>query len=385
MRPLHPPLAVIEEGLFGAADARDDGPEEHDAGAAAQAPGDAGVPLFLREAFARREAALRLPSDAPLERGQVRVLAAVRSSDGQPRRHLAQPVGVLLRMQVAGALWRGWLVAPEADYASAWDVVLGERDAPVDPLAAIVQAWNEVSVVVAPGARLLAVLGPERMQAIEAVAAQAQAAGERMPGQAQPGLVALRETPDGFVLATGTALGDASDPRRGYQSLYRRLGREIEEAALAAAVAAAARPATPGAAGGGVRGWWQAMFSWRGAFAAVAVMFAVQTAVLVGVMTPGPEAPVYRGEPAPGEPGRLPAPPARPQPAIRVIFAPDVAQARVQRAIRDVGGQVVAGPNENGEFVVLVRELAPSDAVARLRLAGVIDSAEEVQGGWVVR
>lgn len=372
MRPLHPPIELIEAGLFGAAEpAGEAEPEPHSPPPAAEWA-DPLVPAYLRAAFGQRAAALQLPSQAPLERGQVRLVACVLDGSGGERRRLAQPIAALLRMQVEGALWRAWLVSPEADYASDRDVVLGERDAPVDPLAAMVQTGAELRLAIAPAARLLAVLTSERMHAIEAVAAEPQGAA----GEISPGRVVLRDTAGGDSVATGTPLPATGDPRMAYQALYRRLAAELELAtARAPAAANAAEPASPGRA---LREWLERNFGWRGAFATATVVLLAQSVLLSGALDSGrPAEDGYRGPPSPF--GR---PTARTVPAVRVVFSPDVPQARVQRAVRDIGGTIVSGPDEFGEFVVVVNQVAPAEAIARMRLAGVVDSAQELKGGW---
>lgn len=361
MRPLHPSLVVVERGLFSPSDEPPVSGEETHAHAPAEAV-DEPVPAFLRQAFARREAALQLPQDRPPARGQIRALAVLRDSSGRTLRALAQPQAVLLRMQVAGAAWRGWVVSPYADYASVWDVVLGDDDAPVDPLAGMVQAWNEVSVVIDDQARLLAVLPPARLAAVEAVAAEfdqkASAAGTS-GAEAQPGQVVRRATQDGAVLATGTPLAPSGDPRLTFQALYGRWAQECSRAAQA-------RP-VPAAGGRRQASWW-ASLGWRGAFAGAMVLLLVQGVALLTLERDDASPPGWRSSPAPGQ-----------RVLLRVIFAPDARQGQVQQALRAVDGRIVDGPNEHGEFTLEVAAPSASAALAQLRSTGVVDSAEQVR------
>lgn len=401
MRALQPPLALIEASLFGS-EPVEAAADIHATDAAAPLSG--ALPPYLHAAIARRVATLPWPATAPLERGQVRVVSRIVEPNGRVQRALLQPVAVLLRMRVSGALWHGWLVTPNADYASMSDVVLGERDAPVDPLAAMVQTAREVELVVEADARVLAVLKPERIRAIEAVAAEASGAGAAasaltspaasltrpLPAlAAQPGLVITRDTIDGDRVATGTPLrapGELpGDPRADHRALYERLAQELG----AAAHATATKASSPAERSRWLV-WFEEIFSWRGAFAATAGLLVLQSAVLVNLETGVPPGDVDRGLPTSAAvPELLPVDALRlraaNKPAMRVIFSPDATQARVQRALREIGSAVVAGPNEHGEFVVVTSELPIADAIAKLRSFGVADSAEELAGGWAGR
>lgn len=171
-------------------------------------------PTVLKDLFARRAAAQHHLFGPSPQVGQV-VLIEDRAVAALP------PVlVVLLDEYVAGNQWAGWLVVPDTDYATYWDVLLDHRDEPFDPEAGMIQIWNPVFVDVPVGAKVAAQLTLERLSTVRAVAAE-YASRERVVDEvANPGLVAPRSLANGEVIITGTSLGDASDPRRIYQSYY---------------------------------------------------------------------------------------------------------------------------------------------------------------------
>jgi hypothetical protein len=137
---------------------------------------------------------------------------------------LARNVGVLLGAHLGGKRWSGWLVAQEVDYASDRDLVIEADDGPVDPVAGMVQTWNPVRVLIDGKERILGKLSPLRLAAVMALAEAQQAGGDARP---RPGKVYGWDLADGLVVATGTPLGSADDPRHEYRALYRRLAEEI--------------------------------------------------------------------------------------------------------------------------------------------------------------
>ena len=56
--------------------------------------------------------------------------------------HEGRLLGVLLDKCVHGELWQGWMAASEADWASAFDVLLEPGDEPFEPMFGLIQAWN---------------------------------------------------------------------------------------------------------------------------------------------------------------------------------------------------------------------------------------------------
>lgn len=126
------------------------------------------MPAFLADAIARRHAATLALTERPWAAGQIHRLHTILDRDGNPRRALARPVALLLDRQDSDPhRWSGWLVAPETDYASAWDILLeSDVDDPFDPLAGMVQVWNPLVCRLAADAPLLAALSEERLAAV---------------------------------------------------------------------------------------------------------------------------------------------------------------------------------------------------------------------------
>ncbi len=56
--------------------------------------------------------------------------------------HEGRLLGVLLDRCIQGDLWQGWMAAGEADWASAFDVLLEPDDEPFEPMFGVIQAWN---------------------------------------------------------------------------------------------------------------------------------------------------------------------------------------------------------------------------------------------------
>lgn len=171
-------------------------------------------PAMLNDLFARRAATEHHLFGPSPQVGQV-VLIQDRSGTALP-----SVLTVLLDEQVKGNQWAGWLVVPDTDYATYWDVLLDHRDEPFDPEAGMIQIWNPVFVDVPVGAQVVAQLTPERLSVVRAVAAEYASADRAVDEDASPGKVAPRSLASGAVAITGTPLGDASDPRRVYQSYY---------------------------------------------------------------------------------------------------------------------------------------------------------------------
>ena len=233
IRNLTPSLGTIEHDLFGTTEMPDcaDAPTAGDLRLATPEAEiastlDAVLPAFLADAIARRHAAALALPERPWAAGQIRRLNAILDGEGNCRRPPARPVALLLDRQDSDPhRWSGWLVAPETDYASAWDILLEhDVDDPFDPLAGMVQVWNPLACRLSADAPLLAALSEERLAAVRAVAT----AFPRLDDEAtpRPGFVAPRPVA-GYLVLTGTPLGDSRDPRRAYQSLYFQLGREM--------------------------------------------------------------------------------------------------------------------------------------------------------------
>ncbi|MBM3393662.1 MAG: hypothetical protein FJY37_03270 [Betaproteobacteria bacterium] len=242
---LSPPLVDIERRLFGVSrgliEAVEVGtvsekirsavmasPEWKERLAEAESPQDsiAGtqaveLPAHLRDLVQRRAAVAQAKFDPIPAAGQiVEVIAIKTPRQGQLDWVMQVPLYVLLDAPAESAeLWHGWLVSGETDYATSWDFVLQDQDAPFDPEAGMVQLWNPVRIYLPMASRVVAQLRLARLQAVRSLAADFLTA-EAPTEAARPGRVAVRRIGAGFLVATGSPLGDDRDPRRRYQRVY---------------------------------------------------------------------------------------------------------------------------------------------------------------------
>jgi hypothetical protein len=198
--------------------------------------GPAQVSPHIADMIRRRVAASGHSFSGVPTPGQILSIERVVGPDGDLGWDLARPLAVLIEshsVRENGSefrdVWYGWMVAPETDYATWWDFVLGAEDEPFDPLAGVVQVWNPVYVYLKstnPN-RILAELRPARLQAVRALAEEYLTAAEPDPDEARPGFVALRETLGGLPVLTGTPLSGPDDPRWRYQELYHEAAEAI--------------------------------------------------------------------------------------------------------------------------------------------------------------
>lgn len=203
------------------------------------------LPDHIRDLIRRRVAATPLDSLALPVPGQiVGVDKIVTPRPAQLDAIMLAPLHVLLDAPAeAPAVWHGWLVSGETDYAGWWDFVLQEQDAPFDPEAAMVQLWNPVRLYLPMAARVVGQLSPARLQAVRSLAADF--AGTEAPANiaAWPGRVATRTTSKGLRLTTGSPLGSEHDARHRYQQLYFEAAEAVREPARLALRALAEVPA----------------------------------------------------------------------------------------------------------------------------------------------
>jgi hypothetical protein len=154
--------------------------------------------------------------------------------------HEGRLLGVLLDRCIHGDLWQGWMAAGEADWASAFDVLLEPDDEPFEPAFGLIQAWNVLTLEPSPQlcARVLGEISATRLAAIRAVHDE-WAAQKVLPIAPEPGHIALRTVGGVFSVLSGTPLG-ARDPRADYQALYRTVGLQLGSALTPSAKAAPA-------------------------------------------------------------------------------------------------------------------------------------------------
>lgn len=347
---LWPPLDEIRRALdppAPAAAAPDAPGLAPDADAAPEVPE---LPPALRELAEARSTLATWPATDPWNGGDIVAL-----DKGQ-----GLVLGVLLDQQQAGpgaaqgALWRGWLTAPEADWAGPFDVLLEPGDAPFDPVAGVVQTWNPVQVRETPAPRL-GRLSAARLAAMRAV--QDESSGRIDDSVAavapRPGFIALRSA-GGFPVLTGTPLA-TEDPRAEYQALYRQAARELAHAGAVVAEAPEAR------SGGSA---WRALKSWlssgglpfRPALAGVAAL--LLALVVAPVLMPS--TPVI---PSPGDEIRFRsvAPPAASELGVR--WRDDADANAVAALLLRINAEVVEGPNATGLWRIRVADAAVAQRV----------------------
>lgn len=210
---------------------------------------DKPVPLCqrMREAIGSHVALMeRFPATASASveaaAGQIRLIERAIGPDAADLGvDLREPLAVMLwRPAEQAGLWSGWLMSEDTDYATYWDVLLEDVDAPYDPVASMVQLWNPVQVPPASLGQWVGQLSPERIDAL-ASAFLDFVTNEPEPDKttARPGAFIERLTRDGARIMTGTVLGDAEIERRGYQALYfeaSALLRDLAKAYVAATV-----------------------------------------------------------------------------------------------------------------------------------------------------
>ncbi|KFB67625.1 hypothetical protein [Candidatus Accumulibacter vicinus] len=203
------------------------------------------LPDQIRDIIRRRVAAAPLASLALPAPGQiVRGDKIVTPRPAQLDAIMMAPLYVLLDAPAeAAAVWHGWLVSAETDYAGWWDFVLQEQDAPFDPEAAMVQLWNPVHLYLPMAARIVGQLSPARLQAVRSLAADFAVTEAPVNIAAWPGRAASRTTSTGLRVTTGSPLGSEHDARHRYQQLYFEAAEAVREPARLALRALAEIPA----------------------------------------------------------------------------------------------------------------------------------------------
>jgi len=203
------------------------------------------IPDHIQDLIRRRVAANSLASESHPAPGQiVSVEKIITPRPGQLDAIMMVPLYILLDAPAeAPAVWHGWLVSAETDYAGWWDFVLQEQDAPFDPEAAMVQVWNPVRLYLPMAARVVGKLSPTRLQAVRSLAADFTTTEPPADIPVWPGRVASRTTSPGLRVTTGSPLGNDNDTRHRYQQLYFEAAEAVREPARLALRALAEVPA----------------------------------------------------------------------------------------------------------------------------------------------
>ena len=191
------------------------------------------IPDHIRNLIRRRVAAKSIATEPLPQPGQIVLIEKIVTPRPNQIDGLMQmPLYVLLDAPAqAPVVWHGWLVSAETDYASWWDFVLQEQDAPFDPEAAMVQLWNPVQIYLPMATRVVGKLSPARLQAVRALAADFATSEPPADVDPWPGRVASRSTSTGLLVTTGSPLAVGGDARARYQDLYYRAGEAIRDPA----------------------------------------------------------------------------------------------------------------------------------------------------------
>jgi hypothetical protein len=289
--------------------------------------------------------------------------------------HEGRLLGVLLDRCVHGDLWQGWMAAGEADWASAFDVLLEPDDEPFEPAFGLIQAWNMLTLEPSPQlcARVLGEVSATRLAAIRAVHDE-WAAQKALPIAPEPGRIALRTVGGVFSVLSGTPLG-VEDPRADYQALYRNAGLQLGSALVQSA---GAKQATPASSSPRARpqerpegGWWGSIRRWFGAdgwmrpaFAVLALCVVVQNIGLIGGH--GSEEDDVRFRAVPTAPAAAPA-------DLVVRWKDGVRVDEVDRLLRTMSAEVVGGPGTNGVWRLRVPD--PVGGLSVLAASPLVESA----------
>lgn len=350
MRNLWPPINVIKSNLQPLAgdvhviqDARADASSARDEKAM---PPE--MPAFIRDKIRMRIAAREAYGKLhPPKSGQICRF------DGNNQNQA--PLCVLLDREQDQHRWAGWMVAPEADYATNRDVLLEPQDEPFDPLAAMVQTWNPVTVDTRKVSRIMAQLAPHRMQAIREVANGNCEEG----GGARPGFVAPLKTHSGAVVLSGTRIAHPEDPRSEYKALYLAAAKTLELQQLTSNV---------------IRMPDRQRFMRTVGWSLAASIVLAQSAIIANLMQHQPDASgqqdqyqEYRSAPHANNESRY----------LKVIFKPDTKEIEIRKLLIKLHASIVEGPDEFGSWRISLPEQDYQQATEKLMHSGLVSSVWE--------
>ncbi|MGJ7504638.1 hypothetical protein ACSFBF_30075 [Variovorax sp. ZT5P49] len=381
---LWPPLSVIRHALETGAAVPDDAPDSAPGTATVAMPGTS-PPTGATPASAPAAAAsdLLLPL-TELARRREAVAQRAFPARWAPGRlvsvvHEGRLLGVLLDRCIQGDLWQGWMAAGEADWASAFDVLLEPDDEPFEPMFGVIQAWNVLTLAPTPQlcARVLGEVSATRLAAIRAVHDE-WAAHASLAIAPEPGRIALRSVGGVFSVLSGTPLGP-QDPRADYQELYRDVGLQLGKAltrpqgdeASSSPAPSPARP-QPGPEGG----WWGSIRRWFGAegwarpaFAVLALCVVIQNVGLLGGRGAGPEEDEVRFR-------AVPTAPAQARADLVVRWKTGVRMDEADRLLHSISADVVGGPGDpGGKGTWRLRVPEPVEALSVLAASPLVESA----------
>jgi len=291
-------------------------------------------------------------------------------------------LGVLLDRRIHGELWQGWMAAGEADWASAFDVLLEPEDEPFEPMFGVIQAWNVLTLEPSPQlcARVQGEVSATRLAAIRAVHDE-WAAHAPLAIAPEPGRIALRSVGGVFSVLSGTPLGP-QDPRADYQALYRDAGLRLGAAlARPQGDASASSPSSSSSRAQPQSrpedGWWGSIRRWFGAegwarpaFAVLALFVVIQNIGVLGGRDASEEDEVrFRA---------VPAAPAPTRADLVVRWKSGIRMDEADRLLQSISADVVGGPGGEGAWRLRVPE--PVDALAVLAASPLVESAGPATG-----
>lgn len=274
------------------------------------------VPAAAAGLFARAADSAVLAA-RPLGAGQIHLLPALHGG-----------ASLLLDAWLpARQCWRGWLVTPDAAYAGPTDLVIEERDAPVDGRAGLVLCEGQVEAEPARLGICIGVLSQERLAAVAWLGKHGND-GQAYP---RPGVVARRAVGTDYVL-TGSSLA-IGDPRATYWQLVYdaalRIG--LRKATDVPAVRAAGAANSP---------------RWLKSVAAIAAGVAVLQFGWI-LSTPAPQeygVAEYRGGSGRDD-----------LPRVRVLFRGEATEQEIRSWLQREQIAIVAGPDALGAFTLQLR------------------------------
>jgi hypothetical protein len=126
---------------------------------------DVSIPDAIQQLIQQRsKAAMHTFSQYPSE-GLIVLVGKGDGSVNDLGLAMASPLVVILDKESARKnIWNAWMVAKETNYATDWDMLLtSSNDAPLDPLAGMIQVWNPLQINTTLIEKTIGELKPERL------------------------------------------------------------------------------------------------------------------------------------------------------------------------------------------------------------------------------
>ncbi|MDD4912225.1 MAG: hypothetical protein PHP57_08005 [Sideroxydans sp.] len=349
MRSLWPPIEVIASKLQNGSGSVLHFPDRSETSSESVDIVDSEMPAFIRDKVRKRIATREAHFDTQPKAGQIWRFDGLQNN--------LAPSCVLLDHPKVGKVWSGWFVSPETDYASNRDVLLEPKDEPFDPIAAMVQTWNPVSVDISKGSKVLALLASDRMAAMREVANGECEEG----GGARAGFVAPLKTHSGAVVLSGTCITHPEDSRRQYQTLYRTAAQTLEQQHSTSNVVQLPQ---------------RSRFNTNVGWAIAASVMLVQTVIIANMMG-GQSKDELRYEHS-QEYRAVPQAPVN-YAYLEVYFKPDAKAVDIRKLLTQLNASIVDGPGEFGQYRVRVNENLEQDVLKNIQASGLVDSVTALE------